>query len=921
MFMSVKNKSLTLLLVASVTAASPVWADAQGAYKKALQHMEKGENAAAQIELKNALKEDPKLIEARLVLGKVYLQNNQYLEAEKELTRVVEANLPADQWAVALSRTYFLLRQFEKLASIPKPADNVEAAHWALYQALAKIGNKQFDQAGQLLQQAKPDAADEALVAFVEGGLAQNADKLDLALSLAQKTTQLDPQKWEYWFFLAGVQQKAQNFASAVASIDKALELSPNNARLHFSRVHLLIKNKQVDEAEKTIDSLLEGPRAHPMAHYFKGIFLAMKGQLNEAKDHYQKVLAVVPNHLPTYFALGSVYFRLNEFYQAEDYLTRYIKEYPNNVEAVRSLAVTKLKLGNLEGALDTLGAVQEAASSDPSYLALYGSLLVRGGDIEKGEKLLKQAVTLAPDASAIRTQLAVAQLATGNREDAITQLESAQEGNQDIFETNVLLVYAHLKNNENQKALAVAQELVKKNDKKANNWNVLGAAYMATKNIDEASKAYLRSLEVEKDNLGALMSLAMVDYSNKDLESAARRLDKVISLRPSHLRALVLRARIQHQQGDKAGAVKLLETAVAKNPKALGAGLTLVNEYIKEERFDQATSLARSLYQNYAKNPLVVSAYAGVMIVREDYGQAKKLLEQWQKLQPDSPLPMHRLAIMYSRKGDFPEAMQAVKQSLNKNKDYLPALAVAAQVALKIKQYDEGLAFIDAIRKQQPDADKIDLWAAQLYIAKGDHKTAESYFKSALKDHDSALTRSLYSKYLIAKNRKEDAVKLLAEWSQKHPEDVAMLAELGLAQQTAAQEDQAIATYKAVVEKSPKNVIVLNNLAWLLAERKDKQSVEYARQALDLVPASPAVMDTLGWALYQTGSVGDAVTMLKEAHMKASHVPEIQYHLAVSLAAAGQKDEAKQLLDKLLEDRSKLFDSRADAEALRKSL
>ena len=64
----------------------------------------------------------------------------------------------------------------------------------------------------------------------------------------------------------------------------------------------------------------------------------------------------------------------------------------------------------------------------------------------------------------------------------------------------------------------------------------------------------------------------------------------------------------------------------------------------------------------------------------------------------------------------------------------------------------------------------------------------------------------------------------------------------------------------------------------------------------------APAVIDTLGWLLVETGNSGRGLTLLQEAVAKAPHIAEIRYHLAVGLHKAGRNAEAKAELEKVLE-------------------
>ena len=93
-----------------------------------------------------------------------------------------------------------------------------------------------------------------------------------------------------------------------------------------------------------------------------------------------------------------------------------------------------------------------------------------------------------------------------------------------------------------------------------------------------------------------------------------------------------------------------------------------------------------------------------------------------------------------------------------------------------------------------------------------------------------------------------------------------------------------------------------LNNIAWLQQRQGNyAKGLKYAERANQIVPDNPNVMDTLGWLLVQKGETNRGLVLLQEARVKAPHIPDIHYHMAVALHRAGRNDEARKELDRLL--------------------
>ncbi|MBV8762529.1 MAG: tetratricopeptide repeat protein [Deltaproteobacteria bacterium] len=99
-----------------------------------------------------------------------------------------------------------------------------------------------------------------------------------------------------------------------------------------------------------------------------------------------------------------------------------------------------------------------------------------------------------------------------------------------------------------------------------------------------------------------------------------------------------------------------------------------------------------------------------------------------------------------------------------------------------------------------------------------------------------------------------------------------------------------ALALIEPVVRAHPDNVIALNLIGYLLADTKQRlrDADVYLRRARKLSPGDPAVLDSLGWLLYQQGDTKAAAQVLAHAQRFAPLEPEILVHLA---AASGRKE------------------------------
>lgn len=133
---------------------------------------------------------------------------------------------------------------------------------------------------------------------------------------------------------------------------------------------------------------------------------------------------------------------------------------------------------------------------------------------------------------------------------------------------------------------------------------------------------------------------------------------------------------------------------------------------------------------------------------------------------------------------------------------------------------------------------------------------------------------------------------------------------------------DEAIARFRRVVVHQPNNAAVINDLAYLLAERKNApaEALPLASKAYQISKGLPPIADTLAWTLHLLGRDVDAAPVIRPAVKALAGNAEVQWHGAVILSAVGDKAGAIAALDAATKANPALAD-RADVRALRSRL
>jgi uncharacterized protein (TIGR03790 family) len=139
---------------------------------------------------------------------------------------------------------------------------------------------------------------------------------------------------------------------------------------------------------------------------------------------------------------------------------------------------------------------------------------------------------------------------------------------------------------------------------------------------------------------------------------------------------------------------------------------------------------------------------------------------------------------------------------------------------------------------------------------------------------------------------------------------------------EAAREYDKAIERYRRLLQLSPDNPVILNNLAYALAVRKGSvlEALPMAEKAYKLGKGNISIADTLGWIHHLAGQDDKAAKFLEEAVRGGAGNAEMHLHMAVVSAALGNTLAAEVALQRSLEMDPKMAE-REEVQQLRKKL
>ena len=136
-------------------------------------------------------------------------------------------------------------------------------------------------------------------------------------------------------------------------------------------------------------------------------------------------------------------------------------------------------------------------------------------------------------------------------------------------------------------------------------------------------------------------------------------------------------------------------------------------------------------------------------------------------------------------------------------------------------------------------------------------------------------------------------AERFSADWLKQNPKDARFREHLGSQAILRKEYASAESHFREVLNLQPRNVVAMNNLAWLMARQGERGAVEMAERALALAPTAAPVMDTLAMALAAEGQLERAIELQKKALDTLPDRQAYRLNLARLYIKADKKAEA----------------------------
>ena len=911
-FVRTPNKrSLSILLTGllALSACTHQFSDTE-LIQQAEDYQSRGRWGKSEITLKNALQQNPDNPSARWLLAKYYLHIGNGQAAEKELRHAQRLGTDRQFLAVSMGRALLMQRRWnELLDQVPASrqfAPQVRADILALH-GRAYLANGLRERAEQVFNEALALNGQAVSALMGQAYLAMSRRRWEEGRQWVKKALVQQPDNIQALRLLGEVEHAAGRLTEAEQAYSELLLGQESALGDHYNRALVRIQQNDWNGAGQDAEVLASRAPEHPGTVFLDGLFKLKEKNYPEAQTAFEKVLAAGEHPLSWYY-LGLVHFIQGHYQQAESYLTSFVARYPNAANAVKILAAVHWNNREPDRAKEVLQKIVDAGLEDSALLQALDSLHLAGGEANEGLEYLRKAASNGSKPP----------LAETVEQDRSPSSEGVAPTTQADYIERIRNL---LHDSRYKQVLTLAQAMFQAFPKDPLPLNFMSAAYAGLGDLQEARAVLVQALELSPGNRATKQNLAGLELRAGNPDRARQWYQEVLEQQPDDLETLLKMVALEVQQAQHARARWLLEQAIAAHPRVMEPRMMLGMLYVQSGELEKAWQILEPMRAIDPDHPQLLSLLGVIAMDSERLGEAVEIFQHWVRIAPRSYGAHYALASAYDQVEEPKRALWEFARTLELNPDYVPARVKMVRLLLRAQQRPEAGAHLAALRKSHANHPEVRLLEAQLAMTQGEFAKAAEIFQSLLDDPgpNTFLVLSLAQAQWRG-GQHDKSLDTLSEWLAAYPDDLEVLDQLALLQLKMGLKSDALVSLRELERRLPSDdPAVLNNLAWLLGQEDPDKALVYAKRALAAAPEDPAVLDTLGSLLLEQEQVQEAVQLLERAAQATQHrQPIIGFHLAQSLIALGDLEEARKILQQLVEED---FTDREQAVILLRSL
>jgi tetratricopeptide (TPR) repeat protein len=573
----------------------------------------------------------------------------------------------------------------------------------------------------------------------------------------------------------------------------------------------------------------------------------------------------------------------------------------PDNAESAVGLAEALFRDNQPEEGERT---ARQAIERHPQFAAGYEALYAYYGaqqNWDKAEALLKLWVAKNPKDASPVLRLAAFYSARQKPDEAEKTLQSLVDRPSDFPHVDLQVGDFHALTRNAEKALADYQRGETRDKERLEVYQERAASMLsALGRRDDALKAVDAMLAKDPKNLFArALKVQLLDQAGgaQNLNTAAGLAADLAKESPANARVQMLAGQTFLLKGNPDQAFNYFQQAAKVDPRSAAAQLALARLELLRKDYPAVLQHADTALAIRANDPNARLFRVIGLTGTHSYAQAKQEAEQLSRDTKDAPQVQMQLGIIALGQGRYSQAEDYFRKLYKEGSTDLQPLAGLVNTLEAEHQPDRALQLMQAEAQKNPDSSgKAALLAATAEAAGKTDVALAELEKQAAQHPTSPEPQVRIAQLQMKHGHLEEALQALLRAQQLAPTAKGLDATIGNLQDQLGKKPEAMASYRKALAKTPDDPLLLNNLAFLLADTGGNltEAQQMVSTAIRKSPNLPQLHDTLAWV--QLKQHNEAAALQTLAVLTKDHPEDVtfRYHYAVALNASGNRSAAK---------------------------
>ena len=669
-------------------------------------------------------------------------------------------------------------------------------------------------------------------------------------------------------------------------------------------------------------------PEEKAEKYYQKGMSL-LDTEPAKAKLEFQNALQIKKNMAKAMYGLGLVAEREGDWKGAFSLMREVAEQEPNNINAMVKLGQIFLAAGKLDFALEKSKKALALDKNNVSALSLHAAVQLKMNNKAAALEYANLALAQDPNSQDAFIVLANISLIDKDINKATEYFDKALAKNEKNLTVQFLKTKALESASKNTEADQAYQTMIKLFPDNTFVRRSYAQFLMKSNHVNDAEQQLRMIAQTTPDNLNAKLDLINFILGSKGGAAGRLELENYVKKEPNNYELAFSLVDLYRAQKDSSAVEKLLNQIAKQagnSPQGYKAQGLIAYQLMGEGKNTEASKMLNTILDADKSNSLALTLRANLAMQAKNYDAAISDLRLVLRDSPDTSNAALMLASAYESAGSAELAEESYIKAFESSKLSSKFGVPYTQFLMRRKQPERAEKVLESILSTRPNDETAIHALAQFKIAQGDYSGAQ-----ALADRvknigaQSTLMDEVLGAISLNKNDLDGTIKAYKSAHEKSPNAIGPINSIVNAYVQAGKMPEAIAFVETVVKTNPNNVEAKLILGQLYASfGKTQNAIQTFKEVIQSKPNIIITYQRLAITQVSDNLKADAEKTINQGLKIAPNDFGLRITQASIFEATGKFDNAIKVYEKLIIDRpdldivannlaSLLLDSRSD--------